>query len=1347
MNIPQKKKSISIIIAINCIILFSNIINISIFNLSSNEGGSDEDLEVKIPDNIKLANNNDPEIEIGSIENREGKIFCDISTSDTDLYVNRYQPGLSIQPELFLQNWNITHARMQFENIYALNYTKNIETEYSEYIVSSEKGPKYIYQMFSVELSQYVNNVSIFILDVFNPANYTDWEIAIVNCSNSGTPNQFETLGKLRKSVPIGMNAKPHWETFDFKNSDGSIYLNKSNTYRTVENEINKYWFAIRVEIPCGNPAQNLKFLYFNPDGDTYSDIGEGETFAQSPEFTFDNYTLNYVKENRTINGTIIKGGIESFKNWTDDNRYIVENESRFVNITTRFELEELKNSRLNWSQLNKTLLWGIKHNDLNWWIRDHYKYVYSIDLNLAINVSNKDGIKNANLTFFNWIDKVWNTSYVISFENLTQTDEMLINYRIKDPITKAIYIVAGINSKENQNNSLKFKFEYESNGTSDFNVSINQFTVEIGELEELTTIQPHDPQIQKLYYCNNVTQSNGTMDFESDGTIEALKFNNDDKRIQNRAETNNISIEFTFDVLTELNNSLWDVDFYDWITVNPYPIIPITEIRVQSNVSISHKNNITLAVLEFFKGNNTSEFLSDEQNDASWIRVSETNRTFAFTEEQTELVYLDAGFTWIFLQFLNRSNNNTIKMRLRYQTNVSDGDPDWAFNVSINHVSINFYIQNAYSSDIASKIGLGLKSATLSPSLIKMQNLGLNITDNGYQRGIWEADISDGSPTEAFFNFNVTSIWPEIIFDVSGIYTIEHSQSYIWEYKLDDSVQKVLWNVSSDISYYDYIDYTTLQNSQGLQIIVPSDWELMEIYDCSVSPPNPNGGWFSTSQSAGHFNTITVYNIYDGSWKISLNSSKSTLLLNVNSTSTYIDKMIKTDIDIKENYGGNIYLKIYNSSSALIFSQITTLNESSLEHSASYYWDIFSTTTSGGTYYLKAFWILYNETHTFLALNITEIVVSKYKVALEILNNQELSKTHIFGDNILIKGKLTNNETGADIDGELVIGKVYDKDQNLIDNSLRDITNNEGIIHIEYHLPSEVRSISIELVYNTSGTYYSAGQNLQTLKINQISQLENDLKEFLKYLPYIVAILVIALATVVGLRYRKIKLRRIWAGEAMILDDLLKISHVMIIHKDVGVSIYDKQFSLEDIDADLISGFLHAISQFRSEIKKGTSPDEGKGFEMDYGDFKIVLSDGNYIRTALILDGIPSEKLKENQLLFTEEFEKTFETLLKEFDGDVTEFRKSDALIEKYFNISLTYPLQLAKHYELIKVKGLDKALVEVADQIQKEKKFFFTSNLLNYALAGRKASRDEIVSIIIDLKRRGVIIPALEE
>ena len=146
----------------------------------------------------------------------------------------------------------------------------------------------------------------------------------------------------------------------------------------------------------------------------------------------------------------------------------------------------------------------------------------------------------------------------------------------------------------------------------------------------------------------------------------------------------------------------------------------------------------------------------------------------------------------------------------------------------------------------------------------------------------------------------------------------------------------------------------------------------------------------------------------------------------------------------------------------------------------------------------------------------------------------------------------------------------------------------------------------------------------------------------------------------------------------------------------------------------------------------------------MDYGDFKIVIADGDYVRVALILDGLPSEKLKENHWLFIEDFEKRFGPQLKEFTGELTPFRTADDLIEKHFNITLVYPLQLGRHFGVIKLKGLEKALIEVAEQIQKERKFFFISSLLNFALAGRKASRDEIISVIIDLKRKGLIVPA---
>jgi hypothetical protein len=70
-------------------------------------------------------------------------------------------------------------------------------------------------------------------------------------------------------------------------------------------------------------------------------------------------------------------------------------------------------------------------------------------------------------------------------------------------------------------------------------------------------------------------------------------------------------------------------------------------------------------------------------------------------------------------------------------------------------------------------------------------------------------------------------------------------------------------------------------------------------------------------------------------------------------------------------------------------------------------------------------------------------------------------------------------------------------------------------------------------------------------------------------------------------------------------------------------------------------------------------------------------------------------------------------------------------------------YPLQLGKHWQFTKLNKLETSLVEVAEQMEKERKFFFISRLLSYGLAGRKASRDQIISTILNLKRRGIIVP----
>jgi len=60
-----------------------------------------------------------------------------------------------------------------------------------------------------------------------------------------------------------------------------------------------------------------------------------------------------------------------------------------------------------------------------------------------------------------------------------------------------------------------------------------------------------------------------------------------------------------------------------------------------------------------------------------------------------------------------------------------------------------------------------------------------------------------------------------------------------------------------------------------------------------------------------------------------------------------------------------------------------------------------------------------------------------------------------------------------------------------------------------------------------------------------------------------------------------------------------------------------------------------------------------------------------------------------------------------------------------------------------VFKLKALEKTLVDVAEQIQKEKKFFFVSSLLSFGLAGRKESRDQIISAILSLKNKGILKP----
>ncbi|MHA2123379.1 MAG: hypothetical protein ACW990_19445, partial [Promethearchaeota archaeon] len=756
----------------------------------------------------------------------------------------------------------------------------------------------------------------------------------------------------------------------------------------------------------------------------------------------------------------------------------------------------------------------------LEWWI-EHYKYIFSFDITLVLNVSNSQNIQSANISMYNFKTGLW-----INLEfDIIQNTETTIFYSLTNPWEKIGILQSMDNNpiKPSANNTLRFKLEYNGNGMGNFSVSVNQLKVEVGELENLDTIQLHDPLVQELDFPTYVSLMNGSSAMFGPQTLDSLRYNDDDY-YQAQASTYSLSFFVTFNVLNDLDSSLWNVDYYDWIASYPNPIIPLMDIRITSNVS--KPDNLPLAALALYKGNQTFDILDEETNKGEWIIMSGIQE-FAHENETTVVLPFDAGFTWIFLNILNESLFNQATFILLYYTNSSS---DLGFNVSINEFSINFHIQNAITSDIASSIGLGLNNDTLNPSDINLQNFGSDVIDGGIRKGTWEADIDNADISQGYFEFNVTSLWHSIRFDVDGTYEL---------FKI--------------VPLLEFVENPATQYMTG------STFFSAKAFEPGVKP------------------------------------------------------------------------------------------------------------------------------------------MKNVEIVFELLN--------------------TNNIT------------IYETTA---------ATNEEGIATASMQFDNTGSGFFIRVSFVEGGIY--TGAEVASGYIKVVSELTLFMDNLMRYLPYIIIGLV-AVASVISVRYvRHARQKRVWAGEAKILDDLLKISYIMIIHKDVGVSIYDKQIASEGINADLISGFLHAISQFRTEIKKGAV---GKGFEMDYYDFKIVITDGDHIRVALILDGTPSVNLKESQTAFTEHFQRRFEANLKDFSGDITPFRVADDLIEKYFNVTFVYPLQLGKHYGVVKLKGLEKALTEVAEQIQKERKFFFVSSLLNFGLAGRKASRDEIISAIISLKRKGLIIP----
>ncbi|MFX1452572.1 MAG: hypothetical protein ACFFCM_17170, partial [Promethearchaeota archaeon] len=125
-------------------------------------------------------------------------------------------------------------------------------------------------------------------------------------------------------------------------------------------------------------------------------------------------------------------------------------------------------------------------------------------------------------------------------------------------------------------------------------------------------------------------------------------------------------------------------------------------------------------------------------------------------------------------------------------------------------------------------------------------------------------------------------------------------------------------------------------------------------------------------------------------------------------------------------------------------------------------------------------------------------------------------------------------------------------------------------------------------------------------------------------------------------------------------------LTHLMVIVKSSGVVLTAYSFIDEELDGDLIGGFLTAIQSFGLEISKKETPMK----RLSYHDFEIEIEDGKYVRIALILLGEPTPLITQELFEFCKRFELKFESILQDFQGNISEFEKeTPSLINEIFS------------------------------------------------------------------------------
>jgi hypothetical protein len=176
---------------------------------------------------------------------------------------------------------------------------------------------------------------------------------------------------------------------------------------------------------------------------------------------------------------------------------------------------------------------------------------------------------------------------------------------------------------------------------------------------------------------------------------------------------------------------------------------------------------------------------------------------------------------------------------------------------------------------------------------------------------------------------------------------------------------------------------------------------------------------------------------------------------------------------------------------------------------------------------------------------------------------------------------------------------------------------------------------------------------------------------------------------------------------------DVMNLEYVIVLHVKSGIDIFSLSFGEKEVDATLISGFLHAIQNFGTEVIDGVR--ESRTIKVEYRKSIILMNEFVNLRLIVIMKNVPSKNFLYSIESLAYDIYSKYGKDIDNFQGNLKQFQGIKDLIDKNLNLSFIAPLTVVKS-EKVRLTPAEKAMVERAEKFMKTQNFnyFYTLYLI---------------------------------